>query len=349
MVVAFVASAGTCIAADEPITLSYSVFFPPSHIQCKVAQEWADEIGKRTEGKVKINVYPGGTLTKAPQCYQGVVTGISDIGLSCFAYTRGQFPLLEGLDLPLSYVSGLEATRIATAMTKKYAPKEISDTHVFLVHAHGPGLLATKKPVRTLEDLKGMKIRATGLSSKIVEALGGAPVGMSQPETYEALQKSVVEGTFCPVETLQTWKQGEVINYVTDTRAFGYTTAMFVTMNLDKWNSLPADIQKVFEEVSAEWVDRHGAAWDEADKNGFEFVKSLKHEVISLSPEESAKWGAAVKPVIDAYIKDADGKGLPGSALVKDIQDQVAKDVAGGMKPVPADAAAPAQPTGEGK
>ena len=118
-------------------------------------------------------------------------------------------------------------------------------------------------------------MRATGLSSKIVESLGGTPVAMSQPETYEALQKGVVEATFCPVETLKGWKQGEVIDHVTDTSCIGYTTAMFVVINQAKWDSLSEDAQKVLTEVSAEWVDRHGGAWDQADAEGRAFDFAL--------------------------------------------------------------------------
>ena len=196
------------------VKLSYSIFFPPSHIQCKTAQTWADEINKRTNGGVEITLYPAGTLTKAPQCYEGVVNGVSDIGMSCFAYTRGRFPLLEGLDLPLGYSTGLAATRAATAIAMEFKPKELDDVQLMYIHAHGPGILASKKPVNKLEDMQGLRVRATGLSSKIVKHLGGTPVAMSQPETYESLQKGVVDATFCPVETLKGWKQGEVIESV---------------------------------------------------------------------------------------------------------------------------------------
>jgi len=304
----------------KAIELSYSIFFPPSHIQCKTAEAWAKEIEKRTSGRVKITVYPAGTLTKAPQCYEGVVNGISDIGMSCLAYTRGRFPLLEGLDLPLGYSSGTTATRIATEMVQKYQPKEMSDTHVLYIHAHGPGILASKKPIRTLEDLKGLKVRATGLSAKIVKNLGATPVAMSQPETYEALQKGVVEATFCPIETLKGWKQGEVINYVTDTSVVGYTTAMFVVMNNDVWNRLPADIQKIFNTVSQEWVAKQGAAWDKADDEGRKFIKELKREVITLSEAEQKRWKEQVKPVLDEYVGNANKKGLKGTSFLTDIQ-----------------------------
>jgi TRAP-type C4-dicarboxylate transport system substrate-binding protein len=307
----------------ETIELSYSIFFPPSHIQCQTAEAWAEEIGKRTDGQVKINIFPGGTLTKAPNVYDGVVNGISDIGMSCFAYTRGRFPLLEGLDLPLGYPDGLTATRVATHMVKTYEPEEVADTHVLYVHAHGPGLLASKKKVTTLDDMQGLKVRATGLSSKIVESLGGTPVGMSQPETYEALQKGVVEATFCPIETLKGWKQAEVINYVIDTSVIGYTTSMFVVMNNDKWESLPDNVKQVFDEVSSEWVDKHGNAWDQADEEAREYVNELGKEVLALNEAQKAQWKNAVEPILEEYVQQCEDKGLPGQEFLNDAQAMV--------------------------
>lgn len=311
-------------APQKPIELSYSIFFPPSHIQCKTAEEWAREVERRTDGRVKITTYPGGSLTKAPQCYDGVVNGISDIGMSCFAYTLGRFPLLEGLDLPLGYPDGLTASRIATAMVRQYAPKEVEDVKVLYIHAHGPGILASRKAVRTLDDMKGLKVRATGLSAKIVEKLGGTPVAMSQPETYEALQKGVVDATLCPIETLKGWKQGEVIESVTDSSGIGYTTAMFVVMNKKKWESLPTDIQQIVSGVSDEWVDKHGEAWNLADREGAAFVDELGHKTIPLADDELARWKQAVAPILDDYVKAASEKGLPAADFLKDLQAKIA-------------------------
>ncbi|MBN1359664.1 MAG: TRAP transporter substrate-binding protein [Sedimentisphaerales bacterium] len=309
--------------------LSYSVFFPPAHIQCQTAQAWADEIGKRTNGKVKINVHAAGTLTKAEQCYEGVVNGVSDLGMSCFAYTRGRFPLLEGLDLPLGYPNGKVATRVATEMVRKYQPKEVSDVHVLYVHAHGPGILASRKPVHKLEDLASLKVRATGLSSKIVESLGATPVAMGQPDTYEALQKGVVDATFCPIETLKGWKQGEVIDYVTETSVIGYTTAMFVVMNQGVWDRLGPELQKVFTDVSNEWVDKHGQAWDQADRDGLAFVKELQKEIITLPADEQQRWQTAVQPILNAYVTAATEKGLPGQQFLADLQAMIQQQAAG--------------------
>jgi TRAP-type C4-dicarboxylate transport system substrate-binding protein len=320
-------SAGTP-KPSEVIKLTYSIFFPPTHVQCIAATNWAHEIQRRTGGRVQIAIFPAGSLSKADQCYEGVTKGISDLGMSCFAYTRGRFPLIEGLDLPVGYPDGKTATRIADEMVRKYQPAELNDVKVLYVHAHGPGILASKKPVRSLADLKGLKVRATGLSSKIVESLGGTPVAMSQPETYEALAKGVVDATLCPIETLKGWKQGETIEYVVDSSAVGYTTAMFVVMNKDKWAKLPADMQKVFTDVSQEWITKHGEAWDQADKAGREFATELKRQFIQLPEAEQQAWKAAVKPVLDSFVAASKEKNLPGEAFLADLQSAIKQSTA---------------------
>ena len=307
-------------AAEKPVELSYSIFFPASHLQAQTAEAWAREVERRSEGKVKITMFPGGTLTKAPQCYEGVVNGVSDIGMSVFAYTRGRFPLLEGLDLPLGYPDGVTATRIANQMVRNYDPEELKDVHVLYLHAHGPGILASKKLVRSIEELEAMKIRATGLSAKIVSTLGAVPISMSQGETYDALQKGVVEATFCPVETLKGWKQGEVIDYVIDTTAIGYTTAMFVVMNRERWESLADDIRTVLTEVSEEWVLKQGQAWDQSDAEGEQFVSGLGKSFIELSPDQEQRFVRAMDPVLADYVSATEAKGLPGRDFLQDLQ-----------------------------
>jgi TRAP-type C4-dicarboxylate transport system substrate-binding protein len=304
-------------------TLTYSVFFPATHGQAKAGEAWAREIEKRTNGRIKINVLAGGSLTPADQCYDGTLKGISDLGMSVFAYTRGRFPLMEVLDLPLGYPNGRVATRVANEVFKKFQPQELAGVKLLYIHAHGPGLLHTKKPVTTLEQLKGMKIRSTGLSAKVVEALGGVPVAMPQGQTYESLQKGVVEGTFAPIETLKGWKQGEVVKSTTDCSRIGYTTAMFVVMNLKKWNALPVADRQIMEEVSAQWIDVHGKAWDDLDKEGRDYTLSLGNNILPLSPEENARWKKAVRPIIDGYIKEVSAKGLPAQSAVQEVESLI--------------------------
>ena len=312
-------------AKGETINLTYSSFFPPTHGHGIAGANMAKEIERRTNGRVKISYFPGGTLTKPRVCYDGVVKGISDIGQSCFAYTRGRFPLMEAVDLPLGYPNGRVATRVAYEFYKEMNPKELSDVKVLVIHAHGPGALAAKKDVNSLDDIRGMKIRCTGLSSKLAKYLGAAPVAMPQNAAYEALQKGVVEGTFCPIEVLKGWKQAEVIDYVIETKALGYTTAMFVVMNKEKYESLPPDIKKVFNEVGEEWVDVHGKVWEDIDREGRKFVIELGKNIHRLSPAEEKRWNQSISPIIIDCQSKMEQKGLPGRKAVELLRELVAK------------------------
>jgi TRAP-type C4-dicarboxylate transport system substrate-binding protein len=316
---------GVNTAQAKAIELSYANFFPPTHIQAKLGDSWAKEIEKRTNGKVKITYYPGGALLKGPKIYDGIKKGIADIGMSVFAYSRGVFPSMEAIDLPMGYPDGIAATNIINDFYNKFNPKELSTIKVMYLHAHGPGLLHSKKPVNNLGEMKGLKVRAVGAAAKAVGALGGVPVAMGQGGVYEALQKGVVDATFSPIEVLKGWKQGEVIKDTTECYSVGYTAGFYVAMNIDKWNSLPKDVQKVVAEVSKEWIAKHGKAWDDSDKAGREFTLSLGNKIIPLSKAESARWAKAVVPVIEGYIKAKEAKGLPAKAYVDFIKAKIKK------------------------
>ncbi len=311
--------------AGPAVELSYANFFPPTHFNAVLAEEWGKEIEKRTNGKVKFTYYPGGALLKGPEMYDGVMKGVADIGMSLFAYTAGRFPVMEALDLPMGYPSGEVATFVANDFYNEFKPEELKDVKVLYLHAHGPGLLHSKKAVKVMEDVKGLKIRCTGFSAKAAAALGGVPVAMGQGDAYEALQKGVVEATLSPMEVLKGWKQAEVIKYTTECYSVGYTTAMYVIINLDTWNSLPPDVQRVFEKVSEDWIPKHAKGWDAADDAGRAFTLEQGNEIIPLSEEESARWAGAVRPVIDEYAQSLEDKGLPGKEYVEFIKNLIEK------------------------
>jgi TRAP-type transport system periplasmic protein len=308
-------------AQEKAIALNYSNFFPAPHKNSILAEQWCREVEKRTNGKVKIAYFPGGTLTPAAQTYDNVVKGIADIGFSVFGYTRGKFPMISMMDMPLGYRNAGVATGLVNDFFKKFKPKELDEVHVLYLHGHGPGILHTKRPVAKLEDMKGMKIRAQGTIVPIVQALGGAPVGATMPETYDALRTGVVEGSMAPYEALKGWKWGEVINSSTECYGSAYTATMFVVMNKAKWNKLPPDVQKVFTDVSAEYIDKQAKVWDEIDKEGKEFTLKRGNKVIPLSAEENARWAAKVRPIIDAYAAEVKAKGLPGDEALKFCAD----------------------------
>ncbi len=318
LVAAFSLAAAIPAAAADPVKLTYSNFFPPTHIQSKLAAAWAKEVEKRTGGKVVIEYFPGQTLTKAKQVYDGTVQGLSDIGFCLFAYNRGRFPLMEVVDLPLGYTSGMQATKVANAVYEKFKPKELDDVQVMYLSAHGPGILHTKKkPVKKMEDLKGLKIRSHGTTAKVVKALGGTPVAMPMPELYQALQRGVVDGALYPVEVNKGWKMGEVVKYATENTSNAYTTTFYVIMNKDKWNKLPKDVQETIIQINKEWIPKHGAAWDSSDKAGREAMLKKGRQFIKLSDAELARWKKTTDPVLQEYVNKASGKGVPAQEALE--------------------------------
>jgi TRAP-type C4-dicarboxylate transport system substrate-binding protein len=305
----------------KTVEMTYSNVFPATHAVLILANEWSTEIEKRTNGAVKIHMFPAGTLTPGEQCYDGVIKGISDIGMSVLSYTKGRFPLSELIDLPLGYKGGMQVTKLANAYFEKFKPKEFDDVKIMYLMAHGPGIVHTKKPVTKLEDLKGMKIRGTGTTAKVVAALGAAPVAMPMPETYDALHKGVVEGVVCPIEALKGWKLAEVIKSTTEDYGAATSLLFFVAMNKKKWEALPKDVQATIEAINKEYIVRYGELWDRIDKEGREYTLSRGNKIIPLSKEEDARWAAEVKPVLDDYVKAMKEKNLPGEEALKFCQE----------------------------
>ena len=310
----------------DTIRMTYNVFFPSSHAAARLAREWAAEIGRRTQGRVVIDVYAGSVLSNDSENFNCVVFGATDLGMSCFAYNRGLFPLIECLDLPHGYRDGVQATNVANAFIRHFQPKELAEVELMYVHAHGPGVLAAKKHVQRHDDVLGLRLRGTGVTALAIRAMGASAVGLSQGETYEALRKGVVEGTLCPIETLCGWRQGEVIEHVTKIPAVGYTTSMFVAMNRDRWNSLPPDIQQVFRDVNQEWIARHGQTWDDMDREGEAFVLSLGKTVETMQPDENEKVAQAMRPLLVSWAEQAEARGLPGKEAVATVARLIAED-----------------------
>jgi len=310
----------------QPIELSYNTFFPVTHAHTLNANEWIKEVEKRTNGAVKITMYAAATLSPPEQIYAGVIKGISDIGMGVAAFNKGRFPLTEVLEMPLGHKNGVQMTKLMNEFYRKFQPKEWSDTQIMYLHGYGPGRLHTKKPVRSLEDIKGLKVRCTGTSAKILKALGAVPVAMPQTEVYDALQKGVAEGLLSPPEVLKFWRFAEVTNCTTASKGAAYSMTFWVTMNKKKWESLPKDVRATIEQINQEWIQKTGEAWDKMDAEGEEFAKSKGHQFLELSPEEDQKWGKLMLPIRDEYVAEMKQKGLPGDEALKFCLEWLSKN-----------------------
>jgi len=310
-------------AGNQPIQLSWGTFYSASHPLYPMVEGWGTEIEKRTKNAVKFTYYPGSTVVKGQEIPGGILKGVIDVGSGVLAYTPSRFLAMEAVNLPHGYTSAKMATYVVNEFFKKFKPSEFDDFKVLFMHAHGPGILHTKTPVRNLEDMKGLKIRAVGAAAKSTSALGAVPIAMPMFDTYESLKKGVVQGTFSPIEAMMTWKQAEVVKYTTECYGIGYTSAFYIAMGKKKWDSLPPDVQRVFMEVSAEWIPKAAKVWDTADDQARDYVLKMGNEIIPLSKEENARWAKAVEPVLQDYEKMAEEKGLPGKEYTKAIRELI--------------------------
>jgi TRAP-type C4-dicarboxylate transport system substrate-binding protein len=304
VVVSFVFTVNSLAHAQKVTKLKAANYLPPTHPMSLLTGWFCEEIKKRTNGQVEITYYDGGTLLNPVKMYDGVVTGIADIGVSHIDYTRGRFPVMEVFDLPLGFTSGWVASQTSNDFFNKYKPSAWNDVHVLYVNTSGPLIFeCVNKPVKSLKDLKGLKIRAVGVMSDVIKALGGMPVPLQMPDVYDSLRRGVIDGVTVDLSTLKYWKFAEVIKYVTLDWQLGTGYTFYCVMNKGKWDALPPDIQKIFTEVASETREKQAALWNSMDIEGVDAFKAAGGQFLTLSKAEAAKWIKAVEPVIADYKK----------------------------------------------
>jgi TRAP-type transport system periplasmic protein len=321
LILALSLCAGRAVAEDKEIRLRYATFSPPVSRLAGVAEQWCKEVEKRTNGRVKLAFFPGGTLVPAPQSYEGAVKGITDISFTAQQWTAGRFPLTEGVALPIGIKSSVQGTKLINAWYQTFKPKEYDDVKVLYMFTSGPSHFMTIKTVPTVDQLKGMKIRAAGETSKIVAALGAVPVSVPISDAYEAFQRGVCEGVLLAAETLKAFRWGDVLHGLQWNDGIGSISTLVVVMNKQKWNSLPPDIQKIMEQVSEEWIEKTGVEWDDIDRDAVDFAKSKGLKITKISKEEEVQTAQKMKPLLDAYLANMKKLGLPGEQSLKFCTD----------------------------
>jgi TRAP-type C4-dicarboxylate transport system substrate-binding protein len=315
-------------ATAAEINLTYAFFAPAGTFPGKQMAHWAAEVEKQTGGKVAVKTFPGGTLLGARDMYDGVTKGVADIGLGAPSYDPGRFPLTSGVSLPVGFKDATSASRALWEITREFKPKEFEEFKLIAMFTTEPGYIQSRNPVRSLADLKDMKLRAAGTGVPVLKALGAAPVGMPMPEVPQSVQTRVIDGTMTSREVLKDFKLATALKYVTDYPTVVVTFA--AVMDAKRWAKLPPDVQKVIDKLAPEmavWTGHYhdrenvGAALEWAKKE-----HGLK--VVELAPGERAKWDARLAPMVDQWVKEMSAKGLPAEkyiARLRQLRDQYAK------------------------
>jgi len=311
--------------ADAGTTkLNYANFPPAPTFPCVQMERWKTEVEKRTNGAVKINTFPGGTLLGAKGMMDGVIAGQADIGCICMAYQPGRFVVTNGVSLPLGIPNSKTGSLVLFDLFKKYKPAAFDKVKVLTMFTTAPTNIMSKQPVRTLENIKGMDLRASGGAAEILKSWGANQIGMPMSATPEALQKGVVQGLFSSLEVMKDLKFAEDCKYVTMTNTVVYPFA--VVMNKAKWNALPENVKKIMDDLAREQAKWTGTYMDGHVDNAVAWSKKA-HQVkfITLDEKTTKKWNTPLAPITEKWIIKATAKGFPGKAIVDDISALIAR------------------------
>ncbi len=309
------------VAHAQEVTLKVHHFLPAgSTAQKMFIVPWCDKVAKESNNRIKCQIYPsmqlGGT---PPQLYDQVKDGVVDVVWTLPGYTAGRFPLVEVFELPFMMRSAEGTSKALWDYVQEYAPKEFADVKLLATHVHGPGVFhMTDKPIKTMADLKGERVRApTRQTNRFLAALGALPVAMPVPQVSEAMAKGVIEGAVIPYEVVPAIKLQEIAKFHSETDpalpAF-YTSAFIFAMNKAKYDSLPPDLKKVIDANSGlELSGQVGRAFEEGDATG---KKTIAPGTINVIPkEELENWVKVGQPIADAWVADVTAKGANGKQL----------------------------------
>lgn len=308
----------------QEIKLTYANFPPAPTFPCVQMERWAKEVEQRTQGKVKVQTFPGGTLLAAKNIFDGVMSGTADIGNFAMSYQPGRFPVSEAVDLPLGFTSARAASLTLFDLIDKYQPKEFDGVKILTLFTCPPANIMTRTAVKSLADLKGMELRVAGTQADIIKRLGGIPVAMPQSDTPEALQKGVVKGHVSSMEVLKDFNYAAYTANATIANL--WVVSFGVVMNKDKWAALPDDVKKVFDDLR-----REQALWTGTyvDNHVMEAVKWSKEkynlQLFDLPTNEQAEIPKLLAPMVDDYVKKVTAAGLPGEQIIKDLMVLKAK------------------------
>lgn len=320
-------------ASAQEITLKLHHFLPPpSNPHQNMLVPWCNKIAAESGGKLKCQIYPsmqlGGT---PPQLYDQAKDGVADIIWTVTGYTAGRFPSVEAFELPFMMSDAVSTSRALWEFVQTHARDEFKDVHPIAFHVHGPGLLHMRdKQVKTIGDLKGLKVRGpTRLVTKLLAAAGATPVGMPVPQVPEALNKGVIDGAVVPWEIVPGLKLQEIVKFHSETDARFpalYTNVFLFAMSPAKYKSLPAESRRVLDANSGiETSAFMGKAMLDGDAPGRKVAEAQKNTIYTIPASELANWRKAADTVQEEWVREMNGRNLPGQKLVESARSLIAK------------------------
>src|ERR1043165_7262151 len=331
LAVATPALAQTTTLTQTTLTMS-SWVSPQHHLTSVVLQGWANEVEEATSGRVKLTMLPKHP-SAPPGTFDAVRDGMVDVSYVTASYTPARHILPLMAELPgagdTALVNSVAYSRIY--WKHLHAVGEYKGVKLLGVFTHGPGQMFTKRPVSTIADVQGLKIRTGGgIAEAVAKALGAAAFVKPAPESYELLKGGVADGVFFPMESIISFKLDTVLEQATLFPGGMYSSAFGFFMNEDKWKKLPKPDQDAIEKISGEHIARlAGASWDAADQKGMEALKKSGVKILNADAAFVAEVRKRSAPIIEEWITAANAKGVDAAKVLAEFRDELKKVAAG--------------------
>jgi TRAP-type C4-dicarboxylate transport system substrate-binding protein len=313
---------------DKVIELRYGMWVPPKKpagniCQVDIWNVFCDEITRRSRGRMRVTYYPGAALGKPIEHLHMVEKGIVDFSYSTMSWYPGRFPLSMILSLPMDYPSYWVAAEISEALFDRILYKEYESVHAFAPGGMGQFYLNLTKPVKTLEEFKGLRIRDPGgVLSRVLKALGATPVMMPLPEVYMSMERGVIDGAIMIPYMMKVFSIHEVTKF---TLKFQIGCAIAGTlMNKNSWDKLPADLKPIVEGAGRKLALNRFITQDYCEDKDMEKVAKAGPMYV-LPPKEAERWHAAIRPVVQQWVADREAEGLPGKEVVSIFREECEK------------------------
>jgi TRAP-type C4-dicarboxylate transport system substrate-binding protein len=307
-------------------------FLPPvTSGQVNFLAPWAQRVQQESGGRIKIDIFPAMQLGGSPpQLFDQARDGVVDLVWTLPGYTPGRFPISETLELPfVAHRKAVVNSRAFQQFAEASMQDEFKDVHPICFWAHDQGLIHANKPVRTLEDLKGLKLRfPTRLAGEALRALGATAIGMPVPQVPESLAQHVIDGTVLPWEVVPSIKVHELVKNHTEIPGSPtlYTATFVLVMNKAKYEGLPADLKQVIDAHSGMVAaTMAGKVWDEQAIAVSAMVRSRGNTIVTLAEDEAARWRQGTLPVVENWLRTTKERGIDGRKLLESLQAAIKK------------------------
>ena len=314
-------------AMAEEVTLKFSSFAPVNPIVTCGTIPFVDMLEANTGTKVTVERYFGGGAFGNPtQQYDQALRGITDISYGILTYTEGLFPLAEIIGLPFVIDDNIEATRVLNeTILPEFLADSFKDVKVINLWLATPNQYHIRGTVNDLTNFNGMRVNTTGqVLVAALEALGAQVSSTPAPGLYENLQRGTIDGTSGPWTMASAFKIGEVTDHHYEVN-FGAAIG-FTVMNLDKYNSLPDDVKAIIDsQAGLPSALRIAGCFTKVDAFAKKTWGDKGNTIVKVPEETRAAMKAKVAPIIAEKLKALDDKGLPPTALLARIEEELAK------------------------